>query len=293
MSQSTSSNQTATSELSLTVQNGKVTASSRDIAKRFDKEHRNVIRAIESLDCSKDFALLNFEQGYYTLPQTGNQKHTCYEITRDGFAFLCMGFTGKKAAKWKEAYINAFNEMEKKILADSSYSARKTTLLESEIKEGASLLTQVMGKEELTDQQRWQLGLTLIEEIYGVGTAALLGREAIPQLEGMRSTVRLGHHSSTCVLVTDIDNRGNNGLLIGMWWRLAFVENCCNVGGSYGCSLTELYQAFCRWFASKVGTEQKISFEIFTDSFSGEFSFVEFLGRPWCLGVALKEEVKS
>ena len=38
-----------------------------------------------------------------------------YYITRDGFTFLAMGFTGKIAAKFKEAYINAFNEMENKL----------------------------------------------------------------------------------------------------------------------------------------------------------------------------------
>jgi Rha family phage regulatory protein len=29
-----------------------------------------------------------------------------YEITRDGFTFLAMGFTGKKAAQLKEMYID-------------------------------------------------------------------------------------------------------------------------------------------------------------------------------------------
>ena len=43
------------------------------------------------------------------------KKYDCYMMTRDGFAFLAMGFTGKKAAHWKEAYINAFNAMEKRL----------------------------------------------------------------------------------------------------------------------------------------------------------------------------------
>ena len=34
-----------------------------------------------------------------------------YQMTKDGFVFLVMGFTGSKAAKFKEDYINAFNEM--------------------------------------------------------------------------------------------------------------------------------------------------------------------------------------
>ncbi|OGS90840.1 MAG: hypothetical protein A2Z95_06125 [Gallionellales bacterium GWA2_60_18] len=35
-----------------------------------------------------------------------------YEITRDGFTLLCMGFTGPEAMVWKERYIEAFNQME-------------------------------------------------------------------------------------------------------------------------------------------------------------------------------------
>jgi phage regulator Rha-like protein len=45
-----------------------------------------------------------------------------YRITRDGFTFLCMGFTGAEAAKWKEAYINAFNEMEAALQAPTTVS---------------------------------------------------------------------------------------------------------------------------------------------------------------------------
>ena len=36
-------------------------------------------------------------------------------MTKDGFSFLVMGYTGKKAARFKEAYINAFNKMESEI----------------------------------------------------------------------------------------------------------------------------------------------------------------------------------
>ena len=35
-----------------------------------------------------------------------------YYINRDGFVFLVMGFTGKKANEWKWKYIEAFNQME-------------------------------------------------------------------------------------------------------------------------------------------------------------------------------------
>jgi phage regulator Rha-like protein len=35
-----------------------------------------------------------------------------YRLTRDGFVFLTMGFTGAKAAQFKQWYIEEFNRME-------------------------------------------------------------------------------------------------------------------------------------------------------------------------------------
>lgn len=43
-----------------------------------------------------------------------------YYLTRDGFTFLAMGFTGKVAAKFKEAYIEAFNDMERRLQEQKS-----------------------------------------------------------------------------------------------------------------------------------------------------------------------------
>ena len=83
---------------------------SMTVAEIFGKRHDNVIRDIRGLDCSKEFLLLNFEEQTYI----DNNAHTqvCYNMTRDGFVFLVMGYRGKKAAAFKEAYIRRFNEME-------------------------------------------------------------------------------------------------------------------------------------------------------------------------------------
>lgn len=94
--------------------NGELKTTSKVVADVFNKPHRDVTKAIQSLDCSDEFRARNFSQSYYTSPQ--NKVLKCMDMTRDGFSFLCMGFTGKKAAVWKEAYIKAFNEMEKGLL---------------------------------------------------------------------------------------------------------------------------------------------------------------------------------
>ena len=97
---------------------GVAVVSSRDIAERFGKTHKHVREAVRNIECSEAFRESNFRPSSYTSPQ--NKKLECYEITRDGFSFLAMGFKGKKAAKWKEDYITAFNAMESGILETST-----------------------------------------------------------------------------------------------------------------------------------------------------------------------------
>ena len=96
-------------------ENGIPTTTSLVIAQAFDKEHRNVLQSIENLECSEEFRLLNFQHTPYIHPQNG-QTYPAYRLTRDGFAFLAMGFTGKKAAAWKERFLEAFNAMEAALL---------------------------------------------------------------------------------------------------------------------------------------------------------------------------------
>lgn len=93
----------------VTAQGEQVTTTSRKIAELFGKQHRNVLRAIDNLGCSDEFRALNFEPVDF-IDKNGDSRRE-FNITKDGMAFLCMGFTGKEAAKFKEAYINAFNWM--------------------------------------------------------------------------------------------------------------------------------------------------------------------------------------
>lgn len=92
------------------VVNGQAVTSSLAVAECFCKLHKDVLTKISRLECSTEFTERNFTPSEYT--DTSGRKLPCYLITRDGFAFLAMGFTGKRAAAFKEAYISAFNEME-------------------------------------------------------------------------------------------------------------------------------------------------------------------------------------
>lgn len=92
-------------------------ASSLDVAERFDKQHKNVLAAIQALECSEDFGRLNFQPSSYINSQ--NKPMPFYKLTRDGFSLLVMGFGGPKAMFWKERYIQAFNMMEAELLRKS------------------------------------------------------------------------------------------------------------------------------------------------------------------------------
>lgn len=107
-------------------------ASSLDVAKVFGKEHKNILRDIENLlqDIPEDWGLLNFELTSYVHPQNG-ETYPMYNLTRDAFTLLAMGFTGKKAMQFKIAYIEAFNAMEKSLMKYKN-KEQKTKYLELE-----------------------------------------------------------------------------------------------------------------------------------------------------------------
>ncbi|AZU97810.1 Rha family regulatory protein [Vibrio phage LP.2] len=108
---------------------GKQMVSSQLVADKFGKAHRDIIRAIRNLDCSEEFKVRNFAQCFFKNKM--NREYEGFMMTRDGFSFLCMGFTGKKAAEWKEAFINAFNSMERQILQKQDSLEWKQARLQS------------------------------------------------------------------------------------------------------------------------------------------------------------------
>jgi Rha family phage regulatory protein len=105
---------------------GQALTSSLDVAEYFGKQHKNVLQSIETLEVPEDFNRLNFQLVDYT--DKKGEKRPMYLMTKDGFTFLAMGFTGKKAASFKVAYINVFNEMEKLLLQQQNESWKQARL---------------------------------------------------------------------------------------------------------------------------------------------------------------------
>lgn len=85
-------------------------SSSRDVAVFFGKRHADVIRSIQALTSEAPSTERNFALSSYA-DSTGRTL-PAYEMTRDGFTLLAMGFTGKTALAFKVRYIEEFNRME-------------------------------------------------------------------------------------------------------------------------------------------------------------------------------------
>lgn len=101
----------------VTIVNGQPTTLSTDVAYFFEKPHNDVLKAIRAiLSKLPEDRLGNFSQTVVTRanPSGGAPiQSKAYRLTRDGFTFLAMGFTGEKADKFKWAYIDEFDRMEK------------------------------------------------------------------------------------------------------------------------------------------------------------------------------------
>ncbi len=94
--------------------NKKVVISSIQLAKSFDKQHKDILESIRQIRTAENSAILRmFQEAEYTNEQ--NKKFPMYLMNRDGFSLLAMSFTGEKALQWKLKYIEAFNKMEKEL----------------------------------------------------------------------------------------------------------------------------------------------------------------------------------
>lgn len=96
------------------IQNDQIKTDSLKVAEIFGKPHKDVLQKVKTLDCSQEFTERNFSLSDY-MDKSGRSL-PMYEMTKDGFIFLAMGYTGTKAAQIKEAYIKAFNQMAELLL---------------------------------------------------------------------------------------------------------------------------------------------------------------------------------
>nr|DAF83819.1 MAG TPA: regulatory protein [Caudoviricetes sp.] len=94
--------------------------SSQIVAAYFDKNHRHVLDSIRQILAAENSAAKFFYTASFL---NRGKRYPMYFMNRDGFSLLAMGFTGKKALEWKIRYIQAFNEMERKLKEQENLAA--------------------------------------------------------------------------------------------------------------------------------------------------------------------------
>ncbi len=137
----------------LVIQNskGNDVTTSLIVAEVFGKRHDSVLRDIENLSCSDTFNLHNFVAIEYTDNRGRSQK--AYEMTKDGFSFLVMGYTGEKAGKFKERFINEFNKREQLLKSDDYILLRSQEILNNRVKLMEAKVAQLEEENKLQSRQ--------------------------------------------------------------------------------------------------------------------------------------------
>lgn len=136
-------------------QNGRLTVSSREVARDFEKEHYHVIDAIENKIENLTHENSGVKISDLFIESEFNHRGNTYKeylLTRDGFSFIVMGFTGAKADAWKLRYIEAFNKMEEVIKMQaipSNLSPQLQLLINMELKQRELETAVIETKEEV------------------------------------------------------------------------------------------------------------------------------------------------
>ena len=115
------------------LENGQAITTSLQVAEYFDKQHKNIIQSINNLNLQldKEFNELNFQRVKYF--DAKGEERTYYNLTRDAFTLLAMGFTGAKALQFKLAFLNAFNQLERQVIHQQTTLVHPNTKLKDKL----------------------------------------------------------------------------------------------------------------------------------------------------------------
>lgn len=136
------------------------------LAEAFNKNHRDVLEKISSkINSAENSAQYKkmFAEATYT--DKSGKQNKMYYLNRDGFTFIAMGFTGKKADEFKLKYIEAFNKMEQIVRQELPQTPEEkleltmqvTSRLNKRVDKAEEHIDFLMNKSEIDSTQRYKL----------------------------------------------------------------------------------------------------------------------------------------
>lgn len=87
----------------------KLYALSTDVSDYFEREHKNVLESVEKCLTEQISLAAEFSATKYSIK---GRYYKRFEMSRTGFTYLVLGFTGRKSNQFKLDYINQFEKME-------------------------------------------------------------------------------------------------------------------------------------------------------------------------------------
>lgn len=98
------------------VENGQAVTDSLTIAGMFGKEHKNVLRDIQTQieHAGPEFSQLNFEQAQYQ-HQQNKQIYPKYNLTEEAFTLVVMSYNTREAVQTKIKFIQEFKRMREQL----------------------------------------------------------------------------------------------------------------------------------------------------------------------------------
>lgn len=165
------------------------------VAKTFGKEHKHVLEAIRNTikGCAEFSATPMFEETTYVNSQNG-QTYPMFIMNRDGFSLLTMGFSGKKAMKFKVDFINAFNQMEQMLS-----SVSQTPQPQFQVPQSFSEALMLAARQQEKIEQQQQL-LVQKETLISQQTAQLEQKDETIEVQSnelMKSAPKVNYYDQT------------------------------------------------------------------------------------------------
>ena len=134
--------------------------SSLSISEHFEKPHDAVLKSVRKIvsECASGFNAVNFYAVEYV--DAKGEARPMYQLSRDGFTLVAMGFTGKRALEWKVRYIEAFNAMERALIEGAHGQPVTLALTPSTVADRKPLndLVQIwVDAAPITKRQAWEM----------------------------------------------------------------------------------------------------------------------------------------
>ena len=222
------------------IKDEQVYTTSRIVAEKFGKEHKNVIQAIEELIKNMPQPIENIgklknqpiKNDYFisdSYNDMSNRSYKQYLITEKGAMLLIMGFTGEKAFAIKTKFIDEFARM-KNIINNPAQVIAETGSLDALVAFGVTnqrftnALVKAKQEQQLLEQQKREAENELVVQ------KAIFYDRIVPGIQGMHGHI-YDLTNERDEAIADYEGLYNHYINSDGWFKMSEVAGKLNIHG--------------------------------------------------------------